>query len=555
MGRFGGRRRRKRAGALGGRAGAARRGKCTNLMKEGSISMRIIAQVSVLMLASTLAPVVLAQSPSGPDGESPFPYAPPTGFGSSAPQPAPENPEWAAQPSADAEGYAPADDQGEEYLQPDEAIADSYDDGYDPQASAEFQQTLAPYGSWVNDADYGQVWLPAVAIVGADFLPYYSNGHWVLSEYGWTWVSDWSWGWGPFHYGRWLRMSSRGWCWVPGTTWGPAWVSWRSGGGYVGWAPLPPRGVTLAAAIPATGRWSPWRFTPAGSLAGARATGLAPARVPGVFGRTTVVANDRLLTHGNYAVHVNAGPARVAQVSPVRLATVAPRALPRATILPRPGTAISARPWAGVASAGTTTRPSPAASGWQDRRQPNRRGGGWSSQAPTASVATTRVDGARPVMPAFEGSRANGWGGAHAMAPLPSRPAAPSSRPNASAPTSLLRRPTGSANYVAPSWRGASPSVSPPVAATPAEPARQTWSGSANRAYTPPAQVAASRPVYAAPAPRFEPRPAPGPTPGPAASHWAPTPAPVHAAPAAAMARPVGSGLAPRPGGAFSGRR
>ena len=298
--------------------------------------MRIMAQVSVLMLASALAPVVLAQSPSGP-GEAPFPYAPPTGYGSTVPQGEPENPDWATQPPADAESYAPTSDQGEEYLQPDEAIADSYDDGYDPQASAEFQQTLAPYGSWVNDADYGQVWTPSVAIVGADFLPYYSNGHWVLSEYGWTWVSDWSWGWGPFHYGRWLRTTSLGWCWVPGTTWGPAWVSWRSGSGYVGWAPLPPRGVTLAAAIPATGRWSPWRFTPAGSLAGARATGLPPARVPGVFRRTTVVANDRLLTHGNYAVHVNAGPVRLGPVPPVRLATVAPRALPRATILPRPG--------------------------------------------------------------------------------------------------------------------------------------------------------------------------------------------------------------------------
>ena len=24
--------------------------------------------------------------------------------------------------------------------------------------------------------------------------------------------------------------------------WGPAWVSWRTGGDYIGWAPLPPRG-------------------------------------------------------------------------------------------------------------------------------------------------------------------------------------------------------------------------------------------------------------------------------------------------------------------------
>src|SRR3954454_17438413 len=103
------------AGGPGGRAGAARRGKCTNLMKEGTISMRIIAQASVLMLASTLAPVVLAQSPGGPGGESPFPYAPPTGYGSTAPQAEPDNPEWATQPPPDAEGYAPPSDEGEEY--------------------------------------------------------------------------------------------------------------------------------------------------------------------------------------------------------------------------------------------------------------------------------------------------------------------------------------------------------------------------------------------------------------------------------------------------------
>src|SRR5439155_23110527 len=36
-----------------------------------------------------------------------------------------------------------------------------------------------------------------------------------------------------------------GWVWVPDTTWGPSWVDWRFGGGYVGWAPLPPYGVNV----------------------------------------------------------------------------------------------------------------------------------------------------------------------------------------------------------------------------------------------------------------------------------------------------------------------
>ena len=86
----------------------------------------------------------------------------------------------------------------------DDTVADSYDDGYDPEAYRQFEEPLRRYGTWVDDATYGRVWVPSPLVVGNDFTPYYSGGHWVLSEYGWTWVSDWSWGWAPFHYGRWV---------------------------------------------------------------------------------------------------------------------------------------------------------------------------------------------------------------------------------------------------------------------------------------------------------------------------------------------------------------
>src|SRR5262249_52816714 len=51
-------------------------------------------------------------------------------------------------------------------------------------------------------------------------------------------------GWATYHYGRWANLADYGWVWFPGEDldWGPAWVSWRTGGDYIGWAPLPPRG-------------------------------------------------------------------------------------------------------------------------------------------------------------------------------------------------------------------------------------------------------------------------------------------------------------------------
>lgn len=101
-----------------------------------------------------------------------------------------------------------------------------------------FYDDLSHYGDWVNNADYGYVWRPNV---GSDFRPYYTNGHWVMTEYGNTWVSNYDWGWAPFHYGRWFYDNYDGWVWLPDTEWGPAWVSWRTGGGYYGWAPLAPR--------------------------------------------------------------------------------------------------------------------------------------------------------------------------------------------------------------------------------------------------------------------------------------------------------------------------
>lgn len=102
-----------------------------------------------------------------------------------------------------------------------------------------FFDRLAVHGDWIHHGRYGWVWIPS-------YVPYgwrpYTYGHWVYTDDDqWLWLSDWDWGWGPFHYGRWHLDRTLGWIWVPGYVWAPAWVAWRRGDGYVGWAALGPR--------------------------------------------------------------------------------------------------------------------------------------------------------------------------------------------------------------------------------------------------------------------------------------------------------------------------
>ena len=118
---------------------------------------------------------------------------------------------------------------------------DNYqDDGYSTGnvSMQTFYDELSPYGTWIQDPQYGYVWRPDVD--QNEFRPYYTNGRWAMTEYGNTWVSNYDWGWAPFHYGRWVINSYRQWIWLPDTNWGPAWVDWRSGDGYYGWAPMAP---------------------------------------------------------------------------------------------------------------------------------------------------------------------------------------------------------------------------------------------------------------------------------------------------------------------------
>jgi hypothetical protein len=125
------------------------------------------------------------------------------------------------------------------------------------EVQASFDDTLSPYGDWV-DVNGTRAWRPSASVVGEDFQPYATNGQWLYSDSGWYFQSDYPWGWAPFHYGRWALDPNYGWIWVPGDVWAPAWVDWRMGGGYVGWAPLPPIGWSVVVQP-----WRPyWCFVP-----------------------------------------------------------------------------------------------------------------------------------------------------------------------------------------------------------------------------------------------------------------------------------------------------
>jgi hypothetical protein len=77
-----------------------------------------------------------------------------------------------------------------------------------------FYETLNPYGSWVDVEGYGRCWRPTVVVYDSGWRPYCDRGHWVYTDCGWYWDSDYSWG-VTFHYGRWFRHGRLGWCWSP----------------------------------------------------------------------------------------------------------------------------------------------------------------------------------------------------------------------------------------------------------------------------------------------------------------------------------------------------
>lgn len=169
-----------------------------------------------------------------------------------------------------------------------------------------FHDNLQAYGKWTNHPKYGQIWI----YNHAGFTPYSTDGHWVYTQYGWTWVSDYPWGWATFHYGRWAYEPSFGWFWVPGYEWAPAWVSWRTGGDYYGWAPLGP-GLSISVGvntIPA----ERWVFVPRRYISDPRPNKYYAPHKKNVtiIKNTTVINNTNFTQVSNRNVTFNSGPKR-----------------------------------------------------------------------------------------------------------------------------------------------------------------------------------------------------------------------------------------------------
>src|SRR5579862_6369202 len=188
-----------------------------------------------------------------------------------------------------------------------------------------FYDQLSPYGSWINYPGYGYVWMPNA---GPDFRPYSTNGNWIYTDAGWTWSSNYSWGWAPFHYGRWFYEGGYGWMWMPGNEWAPAWVSWRGSGDYYGWAPMEPR-VTVDVALSS---YNPppnyWNFVPRQYIGnpGWHNYNVDVNRNVTIISNTTVINNYSGTNRNRYAYAPGPDPNEVRRVSGNNFAQVQLRA-------------------------------------------------------------------------------------------------------------------------------------------------------------------------------------------------------------------------------------
>lgn len=200
-------------------------------------------------------------------------------------------------------------------------------------ARVDFEAPLASHGTWVEFGSYGRCWRPGHVVVG--WRPYCS-GEWVWTDCGWYWASDEPWAWACYHYGSWVFDPTLGWVWVPGVEWAPAWVSWRVGGGYIGWAPLPPPGVVFAAQP----KSEHFVFVGEARFGGPVTPGIVVVNSASFIKRTTVIGGvektSRSFGGPSQKVFVNTGPSldRIQKATGKSIAAVSIHEASKRTPLP-----------------------------------------------------------------------------------------------------------------------------------------------------------------------------------------------------------------------------
>ena len=202
-----------------------------------------------------------------------------------------------------------------------------------------FYDTLSPYGNWVDVEGCGLCWQPTVVIYDSGWQPYCDHGHWVYTDCGWYWLSDYSWGGTAFHYGRWFHDPHHGWCWWPDTVWGPSWVTWRYTDGYCGWAPLPPHtvyqagagifynGVAVSANFDFGLGVNLFTFVPTQNFCDPhpRTHRVAPAQVTQIYNRTTIINNFNVDGHSHAIINAGIPPERITAVTRTEIRPVSIR--------------------------------------------------------------------------------------------------------------------------------------------------------------------------------------------------------------------------------------
>jgi hypothetical protein len=119
-----------------------------------------------------------------------------------------------------------------------------------PPPKIDYYEELRRHGEWILVSPYGKLWHPNLREVGKDFVPYLTGGQWERTPRGWSFEARWPWSEHVFHHGRWLWTQDFDWLWSLDEREGLAYVDWRAGSEWIGWAPQPPQAPRAGAPLP-----------------------------------------------------------------------------------------------------------------------------------------------------------------------------------------------------------------------------------------------------------------------------------------------------------------